>query len=137
MAGFEAPNDTVESGKVYDLYFSKDNKWLATTGTDCKIKFWNFSACNSPAKESKRFERIAKSLTFVREQIVVAAGKNKKAQIWDFNEASPKLLAEHSAANSIRCVAASEDGNLIAFGSADNELTAATVWLWDIRPYTT
>jgi WD40 repeat protein len=118
-----------DPGQIYTVTISPN--WLASGGTNKKVRLWNLANLGSEPIEPivfKGHEGHVKAVAFNPDETILAsAGDDKKIHLWDLTRnnpaADPHILEGHKGA--IFSLAFSPDGSILASASADK-----TIRLW-------
>jgi len=107
---------------LYSVAFSPDGKTVASGGPD-GIKLWNTA---DGKLITDLIGRTCHSLAFTADGKALAAAHNETLTLWDVPGRQQKAGLDRSGAD-VRCVAASLDGKMLAFGRRDHAIK-----LWDV-----
>ncbi len=125
---------------VYALAVSRNGRWLVSGARDGSIRSWDL-ATGEPRHQFGSALRRVESVAFtLKDRFIVGNGGTKELAVWDFRDG--RLANRLPTGKSyITCVAASADGELIAWGlrsaSADNVLIWDAVRRRGLRSLTT
>lgn len=111
-------------GEVTGVAFDKDSKFVATTGINGIVSFWDVASGEKQTVELDNSEPVY-SLAFSPPGRLAAAGLHNKTRVWDL--ATRQSVADLTQIGDIVAVTFSQDGKWLATGSADN-----TVVLWKV-----
>jgi WD40 repeat protein len=125
---------------VAKLSFSPNGKWLATAGSDGKVRFWNtetgeesLPALSHPGVVPLVGRHYLRDVTWSSDGAFVATGNHdESARIWDFK--TRKVVGQplrHPSAESVWRVRFSNDGKTLYTVAEDGVLRA-----WDTRTRT-
>jgi WD40 repeat protein len=114
----------VHGGEVTGIAFTRDSRFVATSGIDGLIQFWDVQSGEKQFRLDNE-EKIY-SLAISPAGALAAAGLNGKTKIW--NVETREELTNLSQAGDISTLAFSQDGTLLASGSSEG-----TVNLWQVE----
>jgi len=112
-------------GQVTGIAFDKDSKFVASTGLNGIVSFWDVASGEKQPSDLKNSER-AHSLALSPLDTLAAVGLHNKTRIWDLVTREP--VTELTQIGDIISVIFSQDGKMLATGSADG-----TVILWNVK----
>lgn len=140
-----------DDGPTMAICFHPNGDMLATTGADRVIKLWDTNG--RIVSQHAVLEEASKDLAFSPDgSLLLSGGKGKrtgrraksaihgaprgqKVLLWAWNGVQLVLTEQRSVNATVRCVAFSGTGELAAYATGTNDLTGASVYLWNVARY--
>ena len=127
---FICPHD---AGWVRCLDMSPDGQWLATGGSDRRLKLWAFAGgkpADKPTRDVEAHAGWVEAVAFSPDGTrLVTGGADFAVKVWNFADLSPvKSLSGH--ANFVRDLAWLSDGSAFVTGAEDGKLL-----VWDAKSH--
>jgi WD40 repeat protein len=118
--------DRQHAGQVTALVFSPGGKYLASSGVDGRICFWNLEKHNLAFTVLAHKDGVF-ALAFSPDgKILASAGADKIIRLWDPQTGS-EIGALQGHKDNVACLAFSDDGKTLASGGYDK-----TIRLWNL-----
>ncbi|MBA4063156.1 MAG: hypothetical protein C0501_05480 [Isosphaera sp.] len=119
-----------DAGWVRCADFSADGKWLATGGSDRRLKLWAWAdgkPAASAARDVEAHEGWVEGVAFAPDgKRLVSVGADRRVRVWDEKLTLVASLDGHT--NYLRDVAWSPDGSVFVSGGEDGKLI-----VWDAK----
>jgi WD40 repeat protein len=118
----------LQAGKVNDITFSSDGKYLASGGSDGNVRVWDPDTGELLHTFSTGMERVS-GVVFVDKGSTLVCGGSGGIQIWDVKlEKRLKKFPKQGDPDQVECLALNPDGRLLASGRFDSK-----IHLWDLE----
>lgn len=119
-----------EAGWVRCLDVSPDGKWLATGGSDRKLKLWAWADRNEPARAVEAHAGWVEAVCFSPDgRLLVTGGADFKVKVWTAADLEPvKALSGHKGF--VRDLCFVPDGSSFVTGAEDGKLL-----VWDAKTF--
>lgn len=132
------------TGGVRAVRFSPDGQWLATGGSDARVRLWAASFAGAREFEYAHDQAILALAFSPDSRLLASAGDDGFIQVWDVVQRS-RLARWRADGRTVAALAFSPDGATLASGGADKivhlwdtagreigRLTGHRGWIWDL-----
>jgi hypothetical protein len=115
---------------VYALAVSGNGRWMISGARDGSVRCWDLATGELRHQIASPFQRVQSVAFTLEDRFIVGHGGTKELAVWDLREGR---LANRlpTGKSSIRCIAASSDGELIAWGLRSSR--GEDVIVWDLK----